>query len=230
MWAIVPIKDFTDAKGRLSKVLTPAERESLARAMFQDVLDALMETSGLDGIAVMTRDIDAQSLCADMGFRVLTEERNKGQTTAVMTASQSLRQEGVEGVLTIPGDVPLVSPKDIEVVLDKHLRAPSMTIVPARDYQGSNCIVCSPPGFVPLRFGDNSFYPHLDAAKRVGITPVVVELPNLALDIDTPEDLEILIGETVRSRTQEHLLEAGIVDRIFGPTVSASREVVGGVK
>tara|TARA_Y100001960_G_scaffold270508_1_gene296650 strand:- start:1298 stop:1990 length:693 start_codon:yes stop_codon:yes gene_type:complete len=230
MWAIVPIKDFTDAKGRLSKVLTPAERESLARAMFQDVLDALMETSGLDGIAVMTRDIDAQSLCADMGFRVLTEERNEGQTTAVMTASQSLRQEGVEGVLTIPGDVPLVSPKDIEVVLDKHLGAPSMTIVPARDYQGSNCVVCSPPGFVPLRFGDNSFYPHLDAAKRVGITPVVVELPNLALDIDTPEDLEILIGETVRSRTQEHLLEAGIVDRIFGPTVSASREVVGGVK
>jgi 2-phospho-L-lactate guanylyltransferase len=234
MWAIVPIKDFTDAKGRLSEVLTPPERESLARAMFRDVLDTLSRTKGLDGIAVMTRDVDAQGLCADLGFRVLTEERNEGQTTAVMSASQSLRQEGIEGVLTIPGDVPLVSPKDIEIVMEKHLAAPAMTIVPARDYQGSNCIICSPPGFVPLRFGENSFYPHLDAARQLGITPVIVELPNLALDIDTPEDLEFLAGEPVRTRAQAYLLETDIVDRIYGPAVGPSYEVpkeaVGGAK
>jgi len=235
MWAIVPIKDFTDAKGRLSEVLTPPERESLARTMLRDVLDTLSRTKGFDGIAVMTRDADAQGLCSDLGFRVLTEKRNEGQTAAVMSASQSLRQEGIEGVLTIPGDVPLVSPKDIEIVMEKHLAAPAMTIVPARDYQGSNCIVCSPPGFVPLRFGDNSFYPHLDAARQLGITPVIVELPNLALDIDTPEDLEFLASEPVCSRAQAYLLEIGIVDRMNGsavrsPSYEVPKEAVGGAE
>ena len=42
---------------------------------------------------------------------------------------------------------------------------------------------------VPLRFGDNSFFPHLDAARRAGIEPTVLDLPGIALDIDTPEDL-----------------------------------------
>tara|TARA_B100000029_G_scaffold224637_2_gene222513 strand:+ start:1102 stop:1806 length:705 start_codon:yes stop_codon:yes gene_type:complete len=225
MWAVVPIKDFTDAKGRLSEVLTPAEREMLARTMIRDVLSALLETKGLDGVSVMTRDVEAQELCIDLGVRVLKEERNAGQTTAVMAASQALLQEGAEGVLTIPGDVPLVSPSDIEIVLEKHRSAPSMTIVPARDYQGSNCVVCSPPGCVPLRFGDNSFYPHLDAAWQVGIEPQIIEVPNLALDIDTPEDLEVLVNEPERSRAQEYLLEAGIVSRMRPPAGSTLSEV-----
>jgi len=215
MWAVVPIKDFANAKERLSQILSPQERHSLARAMAEDVLRSLLGVSELDGIAVVTRDAEAQALCAELGIRVLIEAENQGQTAAVMVASWTLKDEDVESVLTIPGDVPLVLPQDIRPVLAAHGESPAMTIVPARDYQGSNCVVLSPPGFVSLRFGDNSFYPHLDAARQTGIEPLTVESENLGLDIDTPDDLEELVHYPVRTRAQEVLVALGAGHR-FG--------------
>ena len=215
MWAVVAIKDFTNAKERLSQILSPQERHSLAQAMAADVLGSLLEVSELDGIAVITRDAEAQALCAGLGVRILTEAENQGQTVAVMTASQTLKDENVDSVLTIPGDVPLVLPQDIRSVLAAHGESPAMTIVPARDFQGSNCVTLSPPGCVTLRFGDNSFYPHLDAARQAGVEPLTVELENLGLDIDTPDDLEELLRQRVRTRAQEFLAALGVGDR-FG--------------
>ena len=75
--------------------------------------------------------------------------------------------------------------------------AGAFTIVPARDELGSNAVLCSPADAVPLRFGDNSFFPHLDAAKAHGIEPEVVHLPRIALDIDTPEDLALFLRHPV---------------------------------
>ncbi len=54
---------------------------------------------------------------------------------------------------------------------------------------GSNAILMSPPDAVPLRFGDDSFRPHLAAARAAGIEPTIVHLPGIALDIDNPADL-----------------------------------------
>ena len=54
--------------------------------------------------------------------------------------------------------------------------------------------MCSPADAVPLRFGEDSFFPHLAAAKENGIEPVVLRLPRVALDIDTPGDLTAFIA------------------------------------
>ncbi len=214
MWAVVPVKDFTDAKERLSGILGPSERRALARAMAEDVLRTLAAVSELDGVAAVTRDADARELCAGLGIRVLVEPRNEGQTAAVLWASRTLREEGVEEVLTVPGDVPLVLPRDIRAVVAAHGDAPAMTIVPARDHEGSNCVVLSPPGCMALRFGENSYHPHLDAARAAGIQPRTVELPNLALDIDTPDDLGLLVRAPARTRAQDVLAEAGAAGRL----------------
>ena len=214
MWAVVPIKDFADAKERLSPVLSPSERRALARAMAEDVLRALLAAPELGGVAAVTRDAEARRLCAGLGVRVLGEARNRGQTAAVMAASRTLEGEGVTDVLTVPGDAPLVLPRDVRSVVAAHGAAPAMTIVPARDRKGSNCVVLSPPGCVALKFGENSFYPHLEAARDAGIPPLAVEAPNLALDVDTPDDLELLMGEPARTRAQEFLAKAGVPGRL----------------
>lgn len=214
MWAVVPIKDFADAKERLSPVLSPSERRALARAMAEDVLRALLAAPELGGVAAVTRDAEARRLCADLGVRVLTEARNRGQTAAVVAASRTLEGEGVTDVLTVPGDAPLVLPRDVRSVVAAHGAAPAMTIVPARDRKGSNCVVLSPPGCVALKFGENSFYPHLEAARAAGISPLAVESPNLALDVDTPDDLELLMGEPTRTRAQEFLAKIGVPGRL----------------
>ena len=80
--------------------------------------------------------------------------------------------------------------------------APSFTIVPAHDERGSNAVLCSPPLVMPLRFGDDSFFPHLAAARALGIEPTIVKLPGIGLDIDQPVDLEALRRATPHMATR----------------------------
>jgi 2-phospho-L-lactate guanylyltransferase len=58
----------------------------------------------------------------------------------------------------------------------------------------------SPPDVVPLRFGDDSFFPHLEAARGRGIAPTVLHLPGIALDIDNPADLAHFVALGSRTR------------------------------
>jgi 2-phospho-L-lactate guanylyltransferase len=110
-------------------------------------------------------------------------------------------------MLTLPGDIPLVTPAEIATILAAHPPSPSFTIVPSHDERGSNAIACSPPDAVPLRFGENSFYPHLQAAEMAGIRPNVVHLPGIALDIDNPEDVVSFMG--IASTTRARAVLAG---------------------
>src|SRR5438045_1789764 len=87
-------------------------------------------------------------------------------------------------MITMPGDIPAARADEIDAVLSAHLAAPSFTISPAHDDLGSNAVVCSPPESVPLRFGDNSYFPHLEAARLQGIEPTVIRQPGIAVDID----------------------------------------------
>ena len=83
--------------------------------------------------------------------------------------------------------------QEISLVVGAHLPGPSFTISPAHDHLGSNTVICSPPDAVPLRFGDNSYYPHLDAARRCNIEPTVIHQPGIAMDIDHPVDLAMFL-------------------------------------
>jgi 2-phospho-L-lactate/phosphoenolpyruvate guanylyltransferase len=110
-------------------------------------------------------------------------------------------------MLTLPGDIPLVSPSDVEHLLKSHREIPGFIIVPARDERGSNAIVCSPADLVPLRFGADSFFPHLVAARERGVNPNTVYLPRIALDIDEPEDVAEFMK--IRSATRARALLGG---------------------
>ena len=98
-------------------------------------------------------------------------------------------REGASGVLTMPGDIPAVTAAEVEAVLAAHGAAPAFTIAPAHDELGSNAVLMSPPLAVPLRFGEDSYFPHLAAARAAGIEPRVVPLPGIGMDIDHPADL-----------------------------------------
>jgi 2-phospho-L-lactate/phosphoenolpyruvate guanylyltransferase len=120
-------------------------------------------------------------------------------------------------MMTMPGDIPRLSPAEIAATLAAHRAAPAFTIVPAHDDLGSNTIICSPPDAVPLRFGEDSFYPHLDAARAHGIDPLIVRQPGIGMDIDNPVDLVTFLkmSPPVRTRTLDFLKQAGIAARLL---------------
>ena len=188
VWAAVPVKEFTGAKRRLSDLLSAAQRETLAATMLEDVLAALAGAKQLGGIMVNTVDPHATDLALHYGARVVTAAARDGHTGAVNGMGRLLTAEG-HAMLTLPGDIPLVTPDEIDAVVTARQPAPSFTIAPARDEQGSNAVLCDPPRAVPLRFGEDSYFPHLATSRRVGIEPTIVRLPGIGLDIDLPDDL-----------------------------------------
>ncbi len=221
MWAVLPAKDLVDAKQRLADALGPPERRLLFRTMYEDVLSVLAHVPGLDGIAVITRDEEATAVARSYDARIITEAENQGQTAAVEAAVATLIDDGVTSIMTFPGDAPLITRDEIETVLAAHGDAPAMTIVPAHDRRGSNCIALSPPDLIPFSFGNDSFKPHLAAARARGVEPVILDLPGIALDIDTPDDLRQLIHRPADTRTHAYLETSGIAARLRAATESA---------
>jgi 2-phospho-L-lactate guanylyltransferase len=191
IWAAVPVKEFAGAKQRLARLLTTEQRQALAAAMLEDVLAALV-AAPLGGIMVNTVDPLATNLARRYGARVVTDGARDGHTGAVTAMARMLAAEGYD-MLTVPGDIPRVTAVEIAAVIEAARPAPSVTIVPAHDERGSNAVLCSPPLIMPLRFGDDSFLPHLASARTLGIEPTIIKLPGIALDIDQPEDVHALL-------------------------------------
>lgn len=196
--AVVPVKDTSKAKERLARRLNGEHRQQLACAMVEDVLAALAATAELASILVVTVDHAAARIAARFGAQVSAQCASEGHSAAVAGAARRLAAKRV-GMLTVPADIPLVQAQDIRALLNAHRASMdaagrAFTIIPAHDHKGSNAIACSPADAVALRFGEDSFGPHLAAAKQQGVEPVVLELPRVARDIDTPEDLAALIA------------------------------------
>jgi 2-phospho-L-lactate guanylyltransferase len=189
IWAVVPVKDTRKAKQRLAPSLSAELRQALALAMLEDVLAALAEAPGLAGRILVTTDRAAVALAARYACTSTDEGASEGHTGAIAAAARFLAGEGAAGMLTVPGDIPLVTAAELGRLLDAHGPAPAFTIAPSHDRKGSNAILMSPPGAVPLRFGEDSFFPHLRASEAQGIAPRVVQLPGIAFDIDNPADL-----------------------------------------
>lgn len=207
IWAVIPVKQLQGAKRRLSPAVPSHLLEGLVLAMFEDVLTAISDARGLAGVVVVTVDARAARLAEAYGARILTTGACGGHTAAVAAAARTLVGEGIGGMMQLPADIPLVTSEEISQVLAAHRRSPSFTIVPSHDDYGSNTVVVSPPAAVPLTFGDDSFFPHLETAERYGIAPLVCRMSGISRDIDNPQDLQAFADVASRTRTKAYLDE-----------------------
>ena len=191
--AIVPIKSFPDGKQRLMDQLSPGPRRALIEAMFSDVLVALRRAERVDDVVVISSDRDAQEIAGGYGAGILDDEQlghNEAASLAITTAIEG----GVDRVLLVPGDCPLLDPTELDALLAKALEPPSVLIVPDRHGTGTNALVLTPPDALTPAFGEGSCQRHSSNARLAGAAHEIVPVPSLGLDIDTPEDLSELIA------------------------------------
>lgn len=189
--AVLPIKSFTAAKQRLAVQLNAGPRRALAEAMFSDVLTALRRTRAIDDIVVVSSDSSAQQIAGGHGAFVL-EDEGRGHSEAALIAIDDATRAGIARVLLVPGDCPLLDPRELQALLARPEGERRAVVVPDRHGTGTNALLLSPPGALRPAFGEGSRERHVGLARQAGITCEVAEVPTLALDVDTPEDLEAL--------------------------------------
>jgi 2-phospho-L-lactate guanylyltransferase len=214
---LIPIKSPERAKTRLARLLSPDERRKLAWAMFEDVSRAAASASGPDRVVLVSSFAPAIEKARDFGWEVLVEEEQVSESASVDWASLRLRQIGFDTVMRLPADAPLVRAEDIDELFKINLKAPAALMVPSREGTGTNAIIRTPADLFPSRFGPNSLALHREEAARAGVECLIVENARIALDIDEPADLEMLLamggeGETFRAlyamRVRERMRES----------------------
>jgi 2-phospho-L-lactate/phosphoenolpyruvate guanylyltransferase len=212
IWSVVRVKRFVDANLRLRPVLDREERAALARLMFEDVLDVLLQSKAvLGGVAVVTSDKNAASLARRRGATVVLDRDDNGINAAVRLAIGQIAEKD-DGIIVVPSDIPQVTPLAIAAAVQAVASPRTMAIAAAADDGGTNLLGCRPARAIPLRFGRHSFERHCRAATRAGLTVKALQLPEFLLDIDRPEDLRRFLALESRTRTHEFLSRLGIRD------------------
>lgn len=223
---VIPIKQLENAKQRLSSQLDITQRSGLFRSMVEDVFEVVTSCDHVDQMVVVTSDEQVAVLAQSYGARIIAEPAKPGLIESVNHAAELLHSEGVEVMVFLPGDIPLITIEELSVVIEGFGQAnkPEFLIVPSHDLGGSNCIAASPPNCIQYAFGEDSYNRHLALAKDAGIEPVVVKLPGIGLDIDFPEDLERLREITLQENLATHSAKF-MFDSLLLPSLNAAEEI-----
>lgn len=192
LWAIVPVKPLRRGKSRLAGTLTEDERTDLNRALLKHTLETLSDLKEVDGVLVVSRDPNALTIARNHGARTVQEDGQPELNTALKRATIVAQVYATRGVLVLPADLPLITREDILTLIKRATEPPVVVIAPDRHGKGTNALLIAPPGLIEYDFGENSFQRHCERVKKTGARLEIVDLPSLGLDLDLPEDFELI--------------------------------------
>ena len=187
---LIPVKEFAQAKKRLAPHFSGADRAALAKALCADFFQVIDRVRGVDRIFVVSKETEALALARAAGWENIVESDQHSESASVDFASRQCAGQGITSLLRIPVDLPLVEPRDIEILFDSLDDSPSTVLAPSSDGTGTNALLRTPPTLFPSHFGPNSFALHLAEANALGIQPRIVRNPGLEFDIDELADLQ----------------------------------------
>ena len=201
---LIPVKNLSTAKQRLAAVWDQGARTELAQAMLHDVVSALAAWTDCPACALVTSDPFAIELAREYDFEIIPDPANPGETGAIEMATDICVARGIESTLVIPADIPLIQASEL-VQIFAHAPEEGSVLAPAADGRGTNAAFRRPANLFPLRFGNDSFKPHLAAARATGKPCIVLQLPGIAVDVDNPDDVQKLLAHPGDTRTQSLL-------------------------
>ncbi len=195
LWAIVPVKPLRRGKSRLAEVLSEEERLGLNSKLLTHTVDTLREIPEIEQVLVVSRDQAALSLARAHGARTVQENGAPELNIALTRATMVAKQYATRGVLIIPSDLPMISKEDVSAMLEMIKEPPVVVVAPDRKREGTNALLVCPVGLIEYDYGPKSFDRHCMSAKEAGARLEICELSSLALDMDVPEDLELVSDE-----------------------------------
>jgi 2-phospho-L-lactate/phosphoenolpyruvate guanylyltransferase len=188
--AVVPVKGFSSANGRLDGLLSSEERPRLAEALFLDLIVKLPRSRCIDDVLIVTADASVARQAGWFGHKVLKQEADEGHAEAAAAGARVAMADGAQRVAMLPVDCPLLEMDELDAHLGRSPR--TALIVPDRHGTGTNALMLNPPDLFLPAFGPDSCARHVSRARATGQSFALEAVESLATDLDTPEDFTLL--------------------------------------
>ena len=180
---LIPVKAFTDAKGRLAGAVDANGRADLARAMAATVVAAAAPLP----VTVVCDDDGVDAWARSVGAAVI-RVHGPGLNRAVEAGVAALAADGVPQVVIAHADLPRATR------LDHCAATQGITLVPDRNLDGTPVLSVPTDAGFRFAYGPGSYAAHVAEAERLGLPWRSLHDPDLAFDVDDPADLEGLDG------------------------------------
>ena len=201
---IIPVKKFTHSKNRLSSVFTLEEKKELVRCMLFDVCDVLIKSSYLNGIAIVTSENEILQYENYDKIIHLKESHNSGVNDAVEIGNEYFMKEGFDATIVVPGDIPLIDNQVLDKLFEQ-VDNNQVIITPSRREDGTNLLFRNPPDIIQTSYDSNSYFAHLRMIEDNNLQYSIYLEDAIRLDLDEPEDIDIINMKLLDSRTKNLL-------------------------
>lgn len=198
VWAIVPYKEPPFGKSRLSNRLTAAQRTTLASTMLEEVVDALSNSTQISGILLVSDSIHLDEFSHRKNVIVLETQTDNLRDAVTQAALFATNQLNCSTSFIVPADLPLISTEDIDCAIKQHEQ---VTLIPDVRFKGTNGVIATPPNAFEYVFNGQSFNDHQQNARSAGLRPKSLQIESFAHDVDTFDDLMMVVQLRPESRT-----------------------------
>lgn len=203
---VIPIRGLHGGKSRLASRLDAEERAALIAAMANQVIAAVTDSGIARSIVVVSREDDLLQQLRLWGTRVeLLHQpaQSIGLNAAIDLGRRDAVNRNADRLLVLSADLPLLTAASV-VRLARVGESAGVTLVTDRAGLGTNALMLQGdvaiPRF-PFHFGQESRRFHKEAAVHLNVSHLEQAIPEIALDLDTPHDWDML-NEEIR----QHLL------------------------
>lgn len=202
--AIVPVKSFSKAKSRLQ--IGRAQREDLCKIMLEEILRTLNESRAVSETIVVSRDEQALRMADEFGAVRIVDDEESGVNHAVSLADRYLVETGKEASVVLPQDIPLIKNQDVDFLLSFSSPPRFSLVVPSRTFDGTNALVRMPVDLMETHYDEGSYRVHLSAGRTKTPNTSLIFIRRVMLDIDSREDLEIVVSVGEKPELCERML------------------------
>jgi len=175
---ILPLKDFKAAKRRLSRAMSPTQREALAHEMARRVVHACRPME----VWVVSGSKAVEGWARQMGCRFVPGP-DDDLDTAVTLGLRAVELAGFRRAMVVHGDLPYARTLVHVATLG------DVVLVTDSKGQGTNVLSTPVPCPVSPSYGEGSLQRHAAMVRAAGMKLHVVYDPALSRDLDDPEDL-----------------------------------------
>lgn len=206
VYSIIPVKNLSNIKSRLSPILNGGERKQLTFHMLDDVLSAVSSSTSIDKTIVVSPDQTILDYVGKFEVYPIKENSGSGVNAAVSKGMKVSLAEGADCSLILPSDIPLIQSIQIdEIVGACRLEKLVVAITPSLKLDGTNALILRPPNVIRTYYDQDSFNNHIKEAERNKVRLKICLSKRVMLDIDTPKDVEEFFSEESSTETYRYL-------------------------